>query len=90
MDSFVGEFIRELKQAGYDYEDVNDIFRQKSLEPFVVETILKWLPQLYGSITVRLICTPAGRYKMFLYNDNDLIVSYLFSDSILLDRTIGK
>lgn len=37
----------ELNELGFQYADVNDIFKQDLLAPEVVEIILKWLPIIY-------------------------------------------
>ena len=39
--------IKELKNNGFSYKDVDKIYAKQSLEPVEVEIILKWLPELY-------------------------------------------
>ena len=46
---YCGErFLAELDGKGYKYHTVSDIFRLECVDPLVVETILKWLPELYA------------------------------------------
>jgi len=41
------EIVHELKSRGYMYKDADDIYRQKKMDPEVVNVILKWLPKVY-------------------------------------------
>ena len=48
MRYFEKKILTELKEKGLYYRSVDELCQQKSLEPIVVETILKWLPDLYS------------------------------------------
>ncbi len=41
------KLIQELNKKGYEYKDCMDIYRQDDIEPEVIDTILKWLPEVY-------------------------------------------
>ncbi|HVU57559.1 MAG TPA: hypothetical protein VHD83_20995 [Puia sp.] len=39
--------IKELKENGFSYSNVDKIYIKQALEPVEVEIVLKWLPELY-------------------------------------------
>jgi len=39
--------LKELKDNGFSYKDVDKIFEQKVIQPAEVDIILKWIPALY-------------------------------------------
>ena len=48
MGYYENRLLTELDGKGYKYQAVSDIFRLECVDPIVVETILKWLPELYA------------------------------------------
>ena len=48
MNNSEYQLIKELKQAGYIYRDINHIFKQDELPIKAVDIILKWVRQMYN------------------------------------------
>jgi hypothetical protein len=47
IDTIRNGLINDLRRLGYEYKDLEEIYKSKSLDSGVVLTIIKWLPDLY-------------------------------------------
>lgn len=72
---YKGIIIKELKSKGFVYQDANEIFKQKKLEPTEVNIILKWLPNVYtenygtADILVRSLISAVEPFDPFTLMD---------------------
>ena len=48
MEQFERSLLKDLKEKGHSYKNIDQIFEQNPLQPEEVEVILKWLPTAYA------------------------------------------